>query len=70
MDWPSGLSGLVHTYIRIGHRGTAHESIVPYQAFKCKDGKYMVGAGNDKQVRRVGLSEQKEWGRRRVKRMR
>jgi crotonobetainyl-CoA:carnitine CoA-transferase CaiB-like acyl-CoA transferase len=34
------------------HRGTAHESIVPYQAFKCKDGKYMVGAGNDKQVSR------------------
>lgn len=33
------------------HRGTAHESIVPYQAFECKDGMYMVGAGNDKQVR-------------------
>ncbi len=31
-------------------RGTAHESIVPYQAFECKDGMYMVGAGNDKQV--------------------
>ena len=26
---------------------------MPYQAFKCKDGKYMVGAGNDKQVRPV-----------------
>jgi crotonobetainyl-CoA:carnitine CoA-transferase CaiB-like acyl-CoA transferase len=23
---------------------------VPYQAFQCKDGMYMVGAGNDKQV--------------------
>lgn len=33
-------------------RGSGHESIVPYQAFECKDGlMYMVGAGNDKQVR-------------------
>jgi crotonobetainyl-CoA:carnitine CoA-transferase CaiB-like acyl-CoA transferase len=31
-------------------RGSAHESIVPYQAFECKDGMYMVGAGNDRQV--------------------
>lgn len=30
--------------------GSAHPSIVPYQAFKCKDGKYIVIAiGNDKQ---------------------
>ncbi|XP_059840495.1 succinate--hydroxymethylglutarate CoA-transferase isoform X3 [Hypanus sabinus] len=27
--------------------GTAHESIVPYQAFKTKDGYLVVGAGND-----------------------
>lgn len=33
------------------YRGSAHESIVPYQAFECADGlMYMVGAGNDKQV--------------------
>ena len=35
--------------------GTAHESIVPYQAFECQDGMFMVGAGNDKQVRGPGL---------------
>uniref|UniRef100_UPI00398E3744 succinate--hydroxymethylglutarate CoA-transferase isoform X1 n=1 Tax=Pristiophorus japonicus TaxID=55135 RepID=UPI00398E3744 len=29
--------------------GTAHESIVPYQAFETKDGYLVVGAGNDKQ---------------------
>ena len=33
-----------------GRRGTAHENIAPYQAFKCKDGEYFViGTGNDKQ---------------------
>lgn len=41
-------------------RGTAHESIVPYQAFKCKDGKYMIGAGNDKQVRRGATARKEE----------
>ncbi|XP_060680181.1 succinate--hydroxymethylglutarate CoA-transferase [Hemiscyllium ocellatum] len=29
--------------------GTAHESIVPYQAFKTKDGYLVVGTGNDRQ---------------------
>ncbi|XP_071592271.1 succinyl-CoA:glutarate CoA-transferase isoform X5 [Heliangelus exortis] len=29
--------------------GTAHGSIVPYQAFKTMDGYFVVGAGNDKQ---------------------
>ncbi|XP_064524348.1 succinate--hydroxymethylglutarate CoA-transferase isoform X3 [Pseudopipra pipra] len=29
--------------------GTAHGSIVPYQAFKTKDGYIVVGAGNDRQ---------------------
>ncbi|XP_048367702.1 succinate--hydroxymethylglutarate CoA-transferase [Sphaerodactylus townsendi] len=29
--------------------GTAHASIVPYQAFKTKDGYIVVGAGNDQQ---------------------
>ncbi|GAB5029534.1 caib baif -transferase family protein c7orf10 homolog [Nannochloropsis oceanica] len=36
--------------------GTAHESIVPYQAFKCKDGKYMIGAGNDKQFEKLAVA--------------
>ena len=35
-----------------GRRGTAHENIAPYQAFKCKDGEYFViGTGNDTQYR-------------------
>nr|XP_033786152.1 succinate--hydroxymethylglutarate CoA-transferase isoform X2 [Geotrypetes seraphini] len=29
--------------------GTAHASIVPYQAFKTKDGYFVLGAGNDQQ---------------------
>ncbi|XP_029445393.1 succinate--hydroxymethylglutarate CoA-transferase [Rhinatrema bivittatum] len=29
--------------------GTAHGSIVPYQAFKTKDGYFVLGAGNDQQ---------------------
>ncbi|XP_061121738.1 succinate--hydroxymethylglutarate CoA-transferase isoform X3 [Syngnathus typhle] len=29
--------------------GTAHESIVPYQAFKTKDGHVVIAAGNDQQ---------------------
>lgn len=37
-------------------RGTAHESIVPYQAFECKDGMYMVGAGNDKQFEKLAAA--------------
>mmetsp|Transcript_24448 Transcript_24448/g.50747 ORF Transcript_24448/g.50747 Transcript_24448/m.50747 type:complete len:459 (-) Transcript_24448:1948-3324(-) len=37
-----------------GRRGTAHESIAPYQAFKCKDGEYFViGTGNDAQFRKL-----------------
>ncbi|MFO7549573.1 MAG: CoA transferase [Acidimicrobiia bacterium] len=28
--------------------GTAHSSIVPYQAFGCSDGHVLIGAGNDK----------------------
>jgi len=35
-----------------GRRGTAHENIAPYQAFKCQDGEYFViGTGNDTQFR-------------------
>ncbi|KAH3843885.1 succinate--hydroxymethylglutarate CoA-transferase-like [Dreissena polymorpha] len=41
--------------------GTAHASIVPYQAFKTSDGYVLVGAGNDGQFvdlcKRVGLEE-------------
>ncbi|XP_055969505.1 succinate--hydroxymethylglutarate CoA-transferase isoform X1 [Sorex fumeus] len=33
--------------------GTAHGSIVPYQAFKTKDGYLVVGAGNDQQFSTV-----------------
>ncbi|XP_077158812.1 succinyl-CoA:glutarate CoA-transferase isoform X3 [Paroedura picta] len=33
--------------------GTAHASIVPYQAFKTKDGYLVVGAGNDQQFATV-----------------
>lgn len=48
--------------------GTAHESIVPYQAFKTSDGFLTVGTGSDKQFqdlcRRIGqesLSEQDQF---------
>ncbi len=37
-------------------RGSAHESIVPYQAFECKDGMYMVGAGNDTQFAKLAAA--------------
>ncbi|KAK9396569.1 succinate-hydroxymethylglutarate CoA-transferase [Crotalus adamanteus] len=33
--------------------GTAHASIVPYQAFKTKDGYIVVGAGNNQQFATV-----------------
>jgi crotonobetainyl-CoA:carnitine CoA-transferase CaiB-like acyl-CoA transferase len=37
-----------------GRRGTAHENIAPYQAFKCKDGEYFViGTGNDEQFSKL-----------------
>ncbi|XP_072808650.1 uncharacterized protein [Vicugna pacos] len=35
------------------HWGTAHGSIVPYQAFKTKDGYLIVGAGNNQQFATV-----------------
>lgn len=54
------LSTQISTLINIGSNylnankeakrwGTAHESIVPYQAFKTKDGYFTVGTGSDKQ---------------------
>lgn len=37
--------------------GTQHESVVPYQAFKTKDGRYFtVGAANDEQFKKVFYS--------------
>lgn len=50
------LSHLTANYLNAGkisgRHGTAHESIVPYQAFKAKDDKYLIiGAGNNKQFR-------------------
>ncbi|XP_046333411.2 succinate--hydroxymethylglutarate CoA-transferase-like isoform X1 [Haliotis rufescens] len=50
----ASLVNIASNYLNAGMEakryGTAHESIVPYQAFKTKDGGYfMVGAGNDKQ---------------------
>ncbi|XP_054164294.1 succinate--hydroxymethylglutarate CoA-transferase-like [Oppia nitens] len=46
------LSTVASNYLNAGliprRRGTAHESIVPYQAFKCKDSKYVtIGAINE-----------------------
>ncbi|KAL9966008.1 hypothetical protein ACROYT_G024015 [Oculina patagonica] len=36
-----------------GRYGTAHHSIVPYQAFKTQDGHFLVGAGNDGLFRKL-----------------
>ncbi|KAM9096811.1 succinate--hydroxymethylglutarate CoA-transferase isoform X1 [Sarcophilus harrisii] len=47
------LSHVAANYLIAGKEarrwGTAHGSIVPYQAFKTKDGYLVVGAGNDQQ---------------------
>ncbi len=34
-------------------QGTAHRSIVPYQAFACTDGHVLIGAGNDRLFARL-----------------
>ncbi|KAK2459643.1 hypothetical protein APHAL10511_008288 [Amanita phalloides] len=51
----AGLANIASNYLITGQEasrhGTAHPSIVPYQAFPCKDGYVMIGAGNDKQFR-------------------
>uniref|UniRef100_A0A3B4WSB2 Succinate--hydroxymethylglutarate CoA-transferase-like n=1 Tax=Seriola lalandi dorsalis TaxID=1841481 RepID=A0A3B4WSB2_SERLL len=53
----SCLSHIAANYLNAGKEarrwGTAHESIVPYQGFKTKDGHIVVAAGNDKQFVRV-----------------
>ncbi|XP_029698610.1 succinyl-CoA:glutarate CoA-transferase isoform X3 [Takifugu rubripes] len=53
----SCLSHIAANYLNCGWEarrwGTAHESIVPYQAFTTKDGHVVVAAGNDKQFVKV-----------------
>nr|CAG4636998.1 EOG090X05UC [Ceriodaphnia reticulata]SVE72924.1 EOG090X05UC [Ceriodaphnia reticulata] len=61
----SCLVNLGANYLMAGQEakrwGTAHESIVPYQAFATSDGYLTVGGGNDRQFRelcqRIGRSE-------------
>ncbi|XP_066540051.1 succinate--hydroxymethylglutarate CoA-transferase isoform X2 [Hoplias malabaricus] len=51
------LSHIAANYLNEGKEakrwGTAHESIVPYQGFKTKDGYLVVAAGNDQQYFKV-----------------
>lgn len=51
------LTHIAANYLNAGKEarrwGTAHESIVPYQGFKTKDGYLVVAAGNNKQFVRV-----------------
>uniref|UniRef100_A0A1A7WRR9 Succinyl-CoA:glutarate CoA-transferase n=3 Tax=Iconisemion striatum TaxID=60296 RepID=A0A1A7WRR9_9TELE len=53
----SCLSHIAANYLNAGQQarrwGTAHESIVPYQGFRTKDGHIVVAAGNDRQFVRV-----------------
>jgi succinate---hydroxymethylglutarate CoA-transferase len=42
-------SALIDPSSNPGRWGTAHPSIVPYQGFPTKDGRIMIGAGNDRQ---------------------
>jgi crotonobetainyl-CoA:carnitine CoA-transferase CaiB-like acyl-CoA transferase len=57
MDTALGFMGyMAQNYWRTGKNpqrmGTAHPSMVPYQAFEASDGPLMIGAGNDAQWRR------------------
>ncbi|XP_005094130.1 succinate--hydroxymethylglutarate CoA-transferase [Aplysia californica] len=49
----ASLVNIASNYLNAGEEGsrfgTAHTSIVPYQAFKTKDGYVIIGAGNDLQ---------------------
>ncbi|XP_028288778.1 succinyl-CoA:glutarate CoA-transferase isoform X2 [Parambassis ranga] len=53
----SCLSHIAANYLNAGKEarrwGTAHESIVPYQGFRTKDGHIVVAAGNDQQFIRI-----------------
>ncbi|XP_068604214.1 succinate--hydroxymethylglutarate CoA-transferase [Brachionichthys hirsutus] len=55
----SCLSHIAANYLNAGQEarrwGTAHESIVPYQGFRTRDGHIVVGAGNNKQF--VGVCQ-------------
>jgi succinate---hydroxymethylglutarate CoA-transferase len=50
----AGLANITSNYLIAGlegkRYGTAHPSVVPYQALPCKDGFIIIGAGNNKQV--------------------
>lgn len=53
----AGLANIASNYLIAGQEakrhGTSHPSIVPYQVFPCGEGGFiMIGAGNDRQVRR------------------
>ncbi|KAI4466171.1 succinate--hydroxymethylglutarate coa-transferase [Holotrichia oblita] len=41
--------------------GTAHESVVPYEAFPTKDGYFTIGTGSDKQFRDLFTKTNSEW---------
>lgn len=49
----ASLANIASNYINAGQEaqrfGTAHPSIVPYQAFQTADGYFLIGAGNDSQ---------------------
>ncbi|KAI1290316.1 Succinate--hydroxymethylglutarate CoA-transferase [Halotydeus destructor] len=52
------LANLGINYLNCGvkapRRGTAHETVVPYQAFKCKGGKWItIGAGSNKMFEKL-----------------
>lgn len=51
----ASLVNIASNYLNAGleatRHGTAHPSIVPYQAFRTKDGYILVGAGNDGQFK-------------------
>ncbi|XP_026148553.1 succinyl-CoA:glutarate CoA-transferase [Mastacembelus armatus] len=53
----SCLSHVAANYLNAGKEarrwGTAHESIVPYQGFRTRDGHMVVAAGNDKQFHSI-----------------
>ncbi|KAG7524955.1 succinate-hydroxymethylglutarate CoA-transferase isoform X1 [Solea senegalensis] len=53
----SCLSHIAANFLNAGKEakrwGTAHESIVPYQGFRTRDGHVVVAAGNDKQFIKV-----------------
>ncbi|TPX33721.1 hypothetical protein SmJEL517_g03398 [Synchytrium microbalum] len=53
----AGLANIGHSYLVGGKEatrwGTAHESVVPYQAFPTSNSYIVVGIGNDKQFRRL-----------------